>query len=111
MYDHSKQAPQSTPREYGRALKPPQLPEAIARFFPLSLSENGPTGEGLPGRLLAPILQGIMAELEKVKLALKPLDYTMIGASVLIVYEADWDRAAEGLEHLSQHPVGGGEEE
>jgi 1D-myo-inositol-tetrakisphosphate 5-kinase/inositol-polyphosphate multikinase len=50
-----------------------------------------------------PILEGIKAEIEKIKLALEPLDLTMIGSSLLIIYEADWERAAEGFEFISRH--------
>jgi len=119
VYDHTKQTLQPAPREYGRSLKPPQLPEAIARFFPLSSADDQAAGEGLPSRLLIPVIRGIMVEIQKIKHALEQLDYTMIGSSLLIIYEADWDRSAQGLEYLFQNPAvdedeeeeSGGEEE
>jgi 1D-myo-inositol-tetrakisphosphate 5-kinase/inositol-polyphosphate multikinase len=102
VYDHDKQAPELTTKAYGYSMKPSQLPGGIAKFFPLSASSDAATGKGLPSRLLIPVLQGIRAEIEKIRVALTELELTIIGGSLLIVYEADWDQLSKGLEYASQ---------
>ncbi|KAF8874215.1 hypothetical protein CPB84DRAFT_1817922 [Gymnopilus junonius] len=116
VYDNATSKPIQTPKTYGKSLKPHQLGEGIAKFFPLFgqsefLPVAGPTsGEdidmsdstssysfGLPIELLTPIVQGIREEVVLLREVYEPLEIRMIAASLLIIYEADWDRAEEAL--------------
>lgn len=66
---------------------------------------------GLPRRLLLPILSAIKRDVEDIKEAFKEIEMRMVGGSVLIIYEADWERAEEGVKFLEQEAEKDGEEE
>jgi inositol-polyphosphate multikinase len=102
VYDHDKKAPEITPKSYGYSLKSSELHEGIAKVFPLSPSSTGkPEGQGLPRELLMSVLRGIKSEIEKIRSTLDEMEFTMIGGSLLIAYEADWERVSSGLEYLA----------
>lgn len=100
------------PKSYGKALKPSDLPDGIARFFPAASSdatsgqstttaepaEAKESGTGLPPDLLLPVLESVREDVAEVRLALSQVEIRMAGASLLIIYEADWERVREGLE-------------
>jgi len=105
-------------KEQGRSLKVANLPDAIALFFPVAsepvlntqlLSSQAetttvppPTDCGLPRSTLLPILRGIHAEITKIRDVYSTIEMRTVGGSFLIVYEADWARAAEGVEQLKK---------
>lgn len=106
-----------TTKAYGKSIKPADLPDGIARFFPLAASSvpQQPAGSvepttsvetlratGLPPDLLLPILGGLLSDIEEIHDVLKDIELRMVGGSLLIVYEADWERAREGLRLLRE---------
>lgn len=91
VYDNVASKPVSTPRDYCRSLKVSDLPDVIGRFFP---SESPPY---LPRSSLLPILEGVREEIADIRETLADVEIRMVGASLLIVYEADWARAEEGI--------------
>ena len=121
MYDLATGKAVNTPKAYGKSIKPADLPDGIARFFPFGVVHEGPpeassegadneapkTGTGLPPDLLLPILESMREDVAEIREALAQLHMRMVGGSLLIIYEADTDRAREGLEWLEE----GGEED
>ena len=87
----------NTPKSYGKSIKPSDLPDGIARFFPLGTdSLEGPPEEpkqGLPHHVLLPILKAIREEIAEIRGALSKIEFRMVGGSVLVIYEAEWERA------------------
>lgn len=66
----------------------------MRRFFPLAPSQSDkPEGVGLPKSLLAPVLSGLIAEIQQIRDALDQMEFRMVNASLLVVYESDWDVA------------------
>ena len=55
------------------------------------------SSSGLPKETLEPILCGICAEVAEIREVLSSLEIRMVGASLLIIYEADWTRAEQSL--------------
>lgn len=94
---------------YGKSLKPHQLREGIAKFFPLGEEAESagdevdmsaplpPSSFGLPLELLTPTIQGIREDVALIRETLESVEIRMVAASLLIIYEADWDRAEEAL--------------
>ena len=82
--------------------------DGINLFFPVAskplIAKEGtdvqPSGTGLPARLLLPILQHIRADIAEVREAIADVHMRMVGGSLLVVYEADWERVEEGLKFL-----------
>ena len=121
MYDLATGKAINTPKAYGKSIKPADLPDGIARFFPFGVIHEGSpeassegadneapkTGTGLPPDLLLPILESMREDVAEIREALAQLHMRMVGGSLLIIYEADPDRAREGLEWLEE----GGEED
>ena len=104
MYDNVTSLPVKTPKSYGYSLRTPDLLEGIARFFPLAPSNTRSLDDmlstvtnGLPRHLLIPVLAGIRDEVLALRVAFDQVHLRMVGGSVLIVYEADWERAEEGV--------------
>ncbi|KAF9806136.1 hypothetical protein IEO21_08798 [Rhodonia placenta] len=118
VYDLTSDKPVVAPKSYGKSIKAADLPEGIARFFPLaespaqggsSVSSSSadettvpPTGTGLLMNILEPLLSGIREEVGDLTDAFSGVDMRMVGGSLLIVYEADWERAREGLRLLQE---------
>ncbi|KZT33700.1 SAICAR synthase-like protein [Sistotremastrum suecicum HHB10207 ss-3] len=121
----------TTPREYGRSLKATDHPEAIRRYLPIATSspsalEPGspsqavegsadapdPTNaHGLPPSLLRAVIQRIHDEVAKIRNILRSVDITLIGSSLFIVYESDWDACREGLAAASSNDTESSTEE
>ena len=57
-------------------------------------------GTGLPPDILLPLLESLRADIAEIREAVAKVHMRMVGASLLIVYEADWDRCREGLKYL-----------
>lgn len=110
-----------TSKTFCKSIKPADLPEGFARFFPLASNAATPrsvskplpdassketrtpsTGTGIPSELLIPVLSGIHAEVKDIHDAVAKVEMRMVGGSLLIVYEADWERAREGLRLLHE---------
>jgi len=115
VYDLAADKPVITTKAYGKSIKPADLPDGIARFFPLAAPPSPPNdsaqlttsagtahGTGLPPEILLPILAGILSEVEEIHDTMKDIELRMVGGSLLLVYEADWDRAREGLRLLRE---------
>ena len=125
MYDLATGKAINTPKAYGKSIKPADLPDGIARFFPFGVIREGSpeassegadneapkTGTGLPPDLLLPILESMREDVAEIREALAQLHMRMVGGSLLIIYEADPDRAHEGLEWLEEGGEGDNEEE
>lgn len=60
-----------------------------------------PVGQGLPAELLTAVLRGIVSEIQTIRDVLADLEVRMVGTSLLVVYEADWDSARAALERLN----------
>jgi 1D-myo-inositol-tetrakisphosphate 5-kinase/inositol-polyphosphate multikinase len=58
---------------------------------------------GLPSTLLLPILRFIRKSVQELRDVLSSIDLRLIGSSLLIVYEGDWERAELGVEWLDKH--------
>ena len=59
---------------------------------------------GLPVSLLLPILRAIRRSVQELRNVLNSIELRLIGSSLLIVYEGDWDRAEVGVQWLANHP-------
>lgn len=94
MYDNSTGLAVNTPKSYGKSIKAIQLSEGVAKFFPV----GDATSSGLPKETLVAILQGIRAEVQEIRDIFGKLEMRMVGGSLLVIYEADWQKAQEGLE-------------
>ena len=120
MYDLATDKPVVTPKSYGKSIKPADLPDGIARFFPLAPdappapaagAEGTPapaTGTGLPADALLPVLESLREDVAEIRAALAAVHVRMVGASLLVVYEADWARARAGLAWMEE---GGADED
>ena len=71
----------------------------MRRFFPLSpVTTLQPEGQGLPKDLLLPIIHGVLKDVRSIRTALANTELRMVGGSLLIVYEADWEVARTALD-------------
>lgn len=89
----------ATPKSYGKSIKPADLPDGMARFFPLASAEST---QGLPRALLLPVLRGVRANVVEIRAALASVELRMVGGSVLVIYEADWTRSEEGIKLVAE---------
>ena len=60
------------------------------------------SSSGLPKETLEPILHAIREEIAEIREVFSSLEIRMVGASLLIIYEADWTRAEESLTSFSE---------
>lgn len=60
------------------------------------------SSSGLPKETLEPILRAIREEIAEIREVFSSLEIRMVGASLLIIYEADWTRAEESLTSFSE---------
>ena len=116
MYDLASGKSINTPKAYGKSIKPADLPEGIARFFPFGAMPDASrepdtkndgiaepvTGTGLPPEMLLLVLESMREDVADIHAALALMDMRMVGASLLIIYEADLDRAREGMHWLEE---------
>jgi inositol-polyphosphate multikinase len=114
--------PVVTPKTYGKSIKVADLPDGIARFFPVASSpslSSDPTKTsipsfGLPKSILLPILESLREDVTELLEAFQEVHVCMVGGSLLIIYEGDWERAAEGVKRFlfeDENSSGGGENE
>jgi 1D-myo-inositol-tetrakisphosphate 5-kinase/inositol-polyphosphate multikinase len=107
VYDNITSEPVHIPKSYGKSIKSSDLPNGIAMFFPVSsIPADVPAAStlatsthdmGLPRHILLPILHAIREDISELRDALSEIHMRMVGGSILIVYEADWARAEEGV--------------
>lgn len=60
---------------------------------------------GLPVSLLLPILRAIRRSVQELRDVLNSIELRLIGSSLLIVYEGDWDHAEVGVQWLANRPA------
>lgn len=121
----------NTARSYGKMLKKDDLPDGIAKFFPASLLPSQPApspdapppfpasvetttptnGTGLPPRTLLPILRGIRKNVQEIRDAVAQVEMRMVGGSLLIIYEANWEKAEEGNKTEAERKAAGLDED
>ncbi|KAF9793329.1 hypothetical protein BJ322DRAFT_1034064 [Thelephora terrestris] len=89
----------TVPRSYGKSLKPSDLPDGIAKFFPVHSEQ---LSQGLPKEQLLPVIESIRRHVAAVRDAFARLELRMIGGSFLIVYEGDLERAKQGIALLGE---------
>ncbi|EKM56120.1 uncharacterized protein PHACADRAFT_145233 [Phanerochaete carnosa HHB-10118-sp] len=114
IYDLEKNNPVITPKSYGYSIKPADLPDGIAKFFIAAAPQRdsgaapahpadpaagaGTTqGTGLPADVLLPVLSGLREDVAEIRNALSGVHMRMVASSLLIIYEADPERAREGV--------------
>ncbi|RDX47392.1 SAICAR synthase-like protein [Lentinus brumalis] len=118
VYDLATGSAVNTPKSYGKSIKVSDLPDGITRFFPLATdtppepavpSVEGETadatplqGTGLPADILLPVLESLREDIADIRAALADVHMRMVGGSLLVIYEADWARAREGLKWLEE---------
>ncbi|KAI0823851.1 SAICAR synthase-like protein [Trametes gibbosa] len=120
VYDLALGKAVNVPKSYGKSIKAADLPDGIARFFPIAANASSPEtiaqtstagdvaghlpaqGTGLPADLLEPILESLRDDIVEIRDALAEVHMRMVGSSLLIIYEADEERAREGVRWLEE---------
>src|ERR1700736_1310298 len=105
VHDRNTSKPVITSKAYGKSIKASELPDGIACFFPVAptTSRSPEPGEsvtsapGLPKAILLPILEALRDDVAEMLEAFQEVEFRMVGGSLLIIYEGDWERAAEGI--------------
>jgi len=113
VFGNKTRQPLVFPKEYGKSIRTAELSAGIARFFPVHDSMAGLPGAetggrldvGLPVTLLVPILRSIRKSVQELRDLLSSIELRMIGSSLLIVYEGDWERAETGVQWLAKQPA------
>ncbi|RXW17313.1 hypothetical protein EST38_g8536 [Candolleomyces aberdarensis] len=113
VHDNRTGLPVYTPKAWETCLKPSELPDGIARFFPVGTDppnrEPEEPSQGLPSQVLLPVLKGIRKEITGIRSALSKLEFRMVGGSILVIYEAEWERAEAAinryLEESKREPI------
>ena len=57
---------------------------------------------GLPRTLLLPVLKSIRNSVQEIRDVMSAIEMRMVGGSLLIIYEGDWDRAEMGVQWLAE---------
>ncbi|KAG5721388.1 Inositol polyphosphate multikinase [Termitomyces sp. T112] len=104
VYDTKTSQPVCTPKSYGKAIKESELAKGFAQCFPV-YGEPSSSTLGLPRRLLVPILRGIRESVARIREIYSSLEMRIVGGSLVIMYEADWCLAEEGLRRHSLQPL------
>ncbi|KAG6861775.1 hypothetical protein C0995_012279 [Termitomyces sp. Mi166 len=104
VYDNKTSRPVCTPKSYGKAIKESELAKGFAQFFPV-YGEPSSSTFGLPRRLLVPILRGIRESVARIRETYSSLEMRIVGGSLVIMYEADWRLAEEGLKRPLPQPL------
>lgn len=108
VYDTSTGQAVNTPKSYGKSIKPSDLPDGIAKFFPIRSEQST---QGLPRELLLPIVEAIRKRVATIRDVLAKLEIRMVGGSFLIIYEGDIERAKQGIALLEEDEAGGEEDD
>ena len=113
VYNHDSGSMVTTDKKYGKSIKPADLPDGAARFFPVAtVTEDGKvTGSGVPAPQLRRVLQGLLARLRVIESALAGIELRMIAASLLVVYESDVSALDGALANYVEPEAEGGDEE
>jgi len=98
VYDNTTGEPEHTSKGYGKSISAAQLPEGIARFFPVASAEA--PRHGLPTALLLHILELLREDVQDIHDTLAALELRIVGGSLLLLYESDVARAEEGLKWM-----------
>lgn len=89
MHDNTTGEAVKTPKSYGKSLSASGLQEGMGKFFPVGDAEGA--REGLGRAALVEVLSGIKEEVAEIRSVVAELEVRMAGASLLIVYESDWE--------------------
>lgn len=108
VYDSKTGTAVATPKAYGKSIKAKDLPDGMARFFPLA---EGDSTLGLPRNLLLPIVRGVRKNVAEIRDALAGVELRMVGGSILVIYEGDPTRAEETLKALKEDKMDGEEDD
>ncbi|KAG7453151.1 SAICAR synthase-like protein [Guyanagaster necrorhizus] len=108
VYDNATNEAVNTPKSYGKSIKPSDLSEGIARFFPALSVYNT---QGLPPKLLVPVLKGLREDIAEIREAFASVDLRMVGGSLLIVYEGDLAKAEDGAKWMLEEEDEEGEDD
>ncbi len=57
---------------------------------------------GLPRTLLLPVLKSIRQSVQEIRDVMGAIEMRMVGGSLLIIYEGDWNRAEMGVQWLAK---------
>ncbi|KAG5639193.1 hypothetical protein H0H81_006097 [Sphagnurus paluster] len=110
VHSNTSGAPVCTPKSYGKALQVHELAAGLAQFFPAACDRDPESGRGeslgLPHRTLVPVLRGMRDTVVRIREAYAALEMRIVGGSLLLVYEADWARAEEGVKRMVSWPAG-----
>lgn len=99
VYDTVTGQAVNTPRSYGVSIKAPDLPDGIAKFFPVHSEQ---LTQGLPREQLLPVIEEIRKRVAAIRDAFAQLEIRMAGGSFLIIYEGDLERAKQGIVLLEE---------
>ncbi|KAI0810825.1 hypothetical protein BC629DRAFT_1580063 [Irpex lacteus] len=105
VHSHSQNAPVIVPKSYGKSITASQLPDGIRRFFPLASdadkSKRPPVevDTGIPPNVLLPILECLREDIAEIKAVLEQVHIRMVGGSLLVIYEADLERARAAVKY------------
>ncbi|KAI9466966.1 hypothetical protein BJY52DRAFT_1235592 [Lactarius psammicola] len=110
VFGNTTSLPVIFPKNYGRTIGVSELGAGIARFFPDSDSMIGLPGAeaggrmdvGLPRTLLLPVLKSIRKSVQEIRDVMGAIEMRMVGGSLLIIYEGDWDRTEMGVQWLAR---------
>ncbi|KAG6853100.1 hypothetical protein C0991_006903 [Blastosporella zonata] len=108
VYDNATSKPVCTPKSYGKAINESGLAHGFAQFFPV---HGESLSLGLPRHILVPILRGIRESVARIRDTYAQLEMRIVGGSLLIMYEADWSLAEEGLKRTQPRPLGNHKEQ
>ncbi|KAH9062749.1 hypothetical protein EDB87DRAFT_1558951 [Lactarius vividus] len=119
VFGNTTSLPVIFPKNYGKTIGVSELGAGVARFFPISGSmihlpgaeAGGRMDVGLPRTLLLPVLKSIRKSVQEIRDALSVIEMRIVGGSLLIVYEGDWDRAEMGVQWLAKQAASGRESE
>lgn len=119
VFGNTTPLPVIFPKIYGKTIKVSELPAGVARFFPISGSTidlsgaeaGGPMDVGLPRMLLLPVLKSIRQSVQEIRDVISAIEMRMVGSSLLIIYEGDWDRAEMGVQWLAEQAANTTEDE
>ena len=92
----------NTPKSYGKSIKPSDLPDGIARFFPIHSEQST---QGLPKEQLLSVIEAIRKHVATIRDAFAKLEIRMVGGSFLIIYEGDLERSKQGVALLAEEDV------